>query len=121
MKFLIDENMPLSFAEILNGMGYDAVHVFEVGLDETDDAIILEHAKQNQQIIITFDLDFSRLVAVGKVQLPSVITFRTDAMTSDFFKQVMTQHLNNLNEALTGGALVTITDQNIRVKRLPVG
>lgn len=54
MKFLIDENMPLSFAEILREMAYEAVHVFDVGLDETEDAIILEYAKQNQQIIITF-------------------------------------------------------------------
>ncbi|MBK9015868.1 MAG: DUF5615 family PIN-like protein [Saprospiraceae bacterium] len=45
MKFLIDENMPLSFAEILNGLGHEAVHVFDVGLDETDDAIIIGTCK----------------------------------------------------------------------------
>ncbi|MCF8247309.1 MAG: DUF5615 family PIN-like protein [Saprospiraceae bacterium] len=121
MKFLIDENMPLSFAEVMRELGHDAVHVFEIDLDETDDSIILEHAKQNQQIIITFDLDFSRLVAVGKLQLPSVITFRTDTMTTAIFKNTMLQHLENLQEALTAGAMVTVTERNIRVKTLPVG
>jgi predicted nuclease of predicted toxin-antitoxin system len=121
MKFLIDENMPLSFAEILNGMGHEAVHVFEVGLDETDDAIILEYAQKQGQTIITFDLDFSRLVAIGNLRLPSVITFRTDTMTPALFHQVMIQHLPSMLEPLTAGAMVTVTDGNIRVKKLPVG
>ena len=120
MKFLIDENMPISFAETLNGMGQEAVHVFDVGLDETDDAIILEYAEKHGQTIITFDLDFSRLVAIGSLRLPSVITFRTDTMTPALFNQIMVQHLETLLDALTAGAMVTITDRNIRVKRLPV-
>lgn len=121
MKFLIDENLPLSFAGILREMRYEAAHVCEVGLDETDDAIILEYALQHGRIIITFDLDFSRLVAVGKLQLPSIITFRTDAMTSSFFKNTFHQHIENLREALIAGAMVTITERNIRVRQLPVG
>ena len=120
MKFLVDENMPLSFADILRELGYEAVHVLNEKLNETDDALILSHALQNQQIIITFDLDFSRLVAVSNLQLPSVITFRTDNMTPSLFRQVMAQYLENLREALNTGAMVTITGQNIRVKRLPV-
>lgn len=112
--------MPLSFAEILNELGHEAVHVFDVGLNETDDAIILEYARKNGQIIITFDLDFSRLVAIGNLRLPSVITFRTDTMTPALFRQVMVRHLEELQEALTVGAMVTITNRNIRVKRLPV-
>lgn len=120
MKFLVDENMPLSFAEILRELGYEAIHVFDAKLDETGDAVILSHALQHQQIIVTFDLDFSRLVAVGNLQLPSVITFRTDNMTPSLFRQAMAQYLENLREALNAGAMVTVTGQNIRVKRLPV-
>ena len=119
MKFLMDENMPLSFAEILRELGYEAMHVLDVGLEETDDRLILSYAQQHQQIIVTFDLDFSRLVAVGHLQLPSVITFRTDIMTPMLFSQVMSQHLENLEEALNAGAMVTVSGQNIRVKRLP--
>lgn len=120
MKFLVDENMPFSFTEILRELGYEALHVLEAGLDETDDALILSYAQLHQQIIVTFDLDFSRLVAVGNFQLPSVITFRLDTMTPLFFRQIMSQHLENLKEALNTGALVTVTSQNIRVKKLPV-
>ncbi|MBI5915418.1 MAG: DUF5615 family PIN-like protein [Bacteroidetes bacterium] len=120
MKFLVDENMPLSFAENLNELGHDAVHEIDVGLYENDDAIILEYARNNGQIIITFDLDFSRLIAVGNLQLPSVITFRTDTMTPVLFQQIMVGHLPALQEALTVGAMVTITGRNIRVKKLPV-
>jgi predicted nuclease of predicted toxin-antitoxin system len=65
-------------------------------------------------------LDFSRLIALGNFQFPSVITFRTDSITADFFSQVMSIHLENLKEQLMEGAMVTITDRNIRVKKLPV-
>jgi predicted nuclease of predicted toxin-antitoxin system len=120
MEFLIDENLPLSFAKILEALGYPARHVIEVGLDETDDAIILNFARQHGKIIITFDLDFSRLIALGNLKLPSVITFRTDSLTAAMFEIVMERNLEKLHEALTKGAMVTITESNIRVKKLPV-
>ncbi len=121
MNFLIDENLPLSFAEIIREMKYESAHVYEVGLDKTDDSTILEYASSHGQIIITFDLDFSRLVATGKHQLPSIITFRTDAMTASFFKNAFVQHIDKLREPLVTGAMVTITEHNIRVRQLPVG
>jgi predicted nuclease of predicted toxin-antitoxin system len=35
MRFLFDENMPRSFARILRELGYDAIHVIDVGLTAT--------------------------------------------------------------------------------------
>ena len=55
MRFIVDENLGLSYAQRLRDMGYDAVHVCEVGLGETDDQIIVEYAQSKGLIIITFD------------------------------------------------------------------
>ena len=43
MRFLFDENMPRSFARILRQLGYDAIHVSDVGLTSTKDRIIVNH------------------------------------------------------------------------------
>ncbi|MEK7254871.1 MAG: DUF5615 family PIN-like protein [Bacteroidota bacterium] len=120
MRFLIDENLALSFAAILQSLGYDAAHVSQLGLNATDDAIILDYAGKQGYIVITFDLDFSRLIAIGNLQLPSLITFRMDKMSPLLFRQIMEQHLGNLQSALMAGAMVTITKSGIRVKQLPV-
>lgn len=41
MRLLIDENLSYRIAEQLQGAGHDAVHVTAVGLDDTDDDVIL--------------------------------------------------------------------------------
>lgn len=65
MRFIVDENMPRLFAGILRERGFDASHVQEIGYNSTDDELILDFAAANGYVIITFDLDFSRLVALG--------------------------------------------------------
>jgi len=120
MKFLIDENLPRSFAKLLESLGYEASHVTEVGLEETDDVQIVHYARQYHYIIITFDLDFSRIVALGSLEFPSIITFRMDSMNSEKFYGILQQHLPVLEQALQHGSMVTVTDLRIRVKKLPV-
>lgn len=120
MKFLVDENLPLSYAKLLTSLGYSASHVIEVGLSETDDTLIVDFARKNQLVIITFDLDFSRIIALGDFDSPSVITFRMDTMTIEKFSTIVEQHLPQLAKSLNDGSMITITDQQIRVKKLPI-
>lgn len=120
MKLLVDENLPLSFGALLRGSGFDAAHVGEVGLIETDDALIVDFAGKNGFVIITFDLDFSRIVVLGGLTLPSVITFRMDVMTSGKFLDYMTGLIPKIGNALKEGCMVTVTDRQVRIRKLPV-
>lgn len=120
MRFLIDENMALSCAAVLIEMGYDASHVSEIGLTATKDADITLFARENQYIIVTFDLDFSRIVALSSRTFPSIITFRTGEVNTTIFAALMRENLQHLEEALLSGALVTIDLNGVRIQRLPV-
>ena len=120
MKFLVDENLPLSFGALLRGHGFDAAHVGEVGLTETDDILIVDFADKNGFVIITFDLDFSRIVALGGLTLPSVVTFRMDVMTSNKFLDIMTRLIQKIEKDLDEGSMVTVTDRQVRVRKLLV-
>ena len=41
MRLLVDENLSIRVARRLSDIGYDVVHVTEVGLGNTDDPVIL--------------------------------------------------------------------------------
>lgn len=76
MKFLVD--MPLSpvLAQWLTSQGHDAVHAGAIGLARAADTEIMACAKQDDRIVVTADLDYSRLLALSAADGPAVILFR---------------------------------------------
>ena len=75
MKFLADMGISPRTVEFLREAGHEAVHLHEQGLDKLSDFEILSKARREASCVLTSDLDFSELVAVGGHQLPSVIIF----------------------------------------------
>lgn len=63
MRFLVDANLSPRVAEWLRYKGHDAVHVFEVGLNQAGDRQILEEAASRRPILLTVDLDFGEILA----------------------------------------------------------
>ena len=120
MKFLFDENMPPSFCSILQDLGYEAIHVYDVNLNQTPDNEIVIFAQKHNYIIITNDLDFSRLIAVGNLAMPSIITFRMPQLNKTIFSEITTLNLADLIDALNEGSMITIDDKKIRIQTLPV-
>ncbi len=76
MKFLADMGVSVSTVRRLRDHGHDAVHLREEGLGRLPDVAILEKAKQEGRVVLTFDLDFGDLLATGAHRLPSVVIFR---------------------------------------------
>ncbi|BBO17868.1 conserved hypothetical protein [Candidatus Brocadia pituitae] len=70
--------MPLSpeLADWLSQQGHNAVHAIELGLGRASDMTILERARIEKRIVITADLDYSRLLASTKYEEPGLILFR---------------------------------------------
>jgi predicted nuclease of predicted toxin-antitoxin system len=120
MRFLFDENMPPSFCAILQDLGHEAIHVYDVKLNQTPDNEIVIFAEENNYIIITNDLDFSRIIATGSLMMPSVITFRFPRLNKSIFLEIMSLNLVDLADSLLEGSLVTIDDKKIRIQTLPV-
>lgn len=65
MKLLADENLSIRVARRLADVGYDVVHVTEVGLGNTDDPVIFDWAADEDRAVVTSDADFGGLLAVG--------------------------------------------------------
>lgn len=64
MRFLVDAQLPPALASWLRERGHEAHHVRDFELDDAPDQMVAARAMADGSIIVTKDLDFSRL-AVG--------------------------------------------------------
>ena len=58
MKFIVDNQLPVSLAQYLRKRGFDCQHVLEVGLGDVLDSEICQYAEVQERIIISKDEDF---------------------------------------------------------------
>ena len=59
MRFQVDAQLPLSFAELLRHHGHEAVHVFDVLPPNARDPIIWPFALKGGYALVTKDEDFA--------------------------------------------------------------
>ncbi len=104
----------------LHGLGHDAVHLSEQGLERLPDPGILEKAREEGRIALVHDLDFGELVAASGARLPSVITFRLRTMHPDRVNSALQSILTQHQAALEQGAMISVTEGQVRVRRLPL-
>jgi len=92
----------------------------DVGASNAPDREILDHAHSSGQVILTQDLDFGTLLAVGGLATPSVIQFRAQAvLPSDVGEQLLAA-LDVAGNLLETEALVTVDPVGHRVTVLPI-
>ena len=120
MKFLADMGISHRTVSFLRGQGHEAVHLHEEGLDELPDSDILMKARDAGMVLLTNDLDFGELMAAGGAGAPTVITFRLSDMTPGKVNRHLNEVIARHAGLLAGGAIVSVTDTRIRIRRLPI-
>jgi predicted nuclease of predicted toxin-antitoxin system len=121
MKFLADMGISPRSTAFLRSQGHDAIHLHDASLDRLSDASILSKALDEGRVVLTHDLDFSDLVAASRARLPSVVTFRLRNMSADHVNRYLQLILADYQERLIAGAVISITEGQIRVRSLPIG
>lgn len=120
MKFLSDMGISPKTVAFLQSLGYDAVHLHDQNLDRSMDTTILAKARDERRILLTHDLGFGELVAVSGAKLPSVITFRLRNMHPERVNYYLQVLITRHQKVLEQGAIVSVTDGQIRVRHLPL-
>ena len=64
MRFLVDTNLPPSFAAWLVSQGHEAQHTIDLGMAAAKDRVIWDHAVASGAAIVTKDEDFVLLKTV---------------------------------------------------------
>ncbi len=110
---------PLTVAA-LKRQGYDIGRSTDFLPANAADIEILEFARVENRIVLTQDLDFSMLVALSNYEQPNLITLRLSSAKPDVVTQKLLEVLPNLNQDLIEGSAITIDDNSIRVRKLPI-
>jgi predicted nuclease of predicted toxin-antitoxin system len=121
MRFLADAGIsPLTVA-FLSQLGYDAVHIRTLGMQRAQDAEIVERARADFSVVLTFDLDFGDVPALGVLDRPSVIIFRLADERPASVNERLSAVLAERTTDLESGALILIEDTRYRLRKLPMG
>ena len=120
MQFLADMNISPKTVEALRQYGWDIIRVSQFLSVNASDQEILEYARQEDRIVITQDLDFSMLLALGGYNRPSLITLRLVVSDPDVVTCKLLEIVPRFEQILQEGCTLTIEDVVVRVHRLPI-
>jgi len=74
MRFLANENFPAPSTAVLRKAGYDVTSIQELYSGISDDQV-LEIAKKDLRVILTFDKDYGELIFRGNLEDPPPVVF----------------------------------------------
>jgi predicted nuclease of predicted toxin-antitoxin system len=121
VRFLIDQNRSPRLAELLRRAGHDAVHTLELGLERAEDDQLLALADEQARVVVSGDTDFGALLALTRSRSPSVILFRSrNVPHAEDQAAIIIEHLDDIADDIEHGAVIVVTDNRIRVRRLPL-
>ena len=120
LHFLADMNLSPFTVEDLIQDGYNITRVSNLLPASAPDAMILNFARQQDMVVITQDLDFSALLALGGHNRPSLVTLRLTNTDPSVVPQRLRQILPQVEQALFEGSAITVDDVTIRIRRLPI-
>ena len=120
IEFLLDQGLPRSTVQYLQGMGLQSVHVGNLGLAAATDETILNAGRDRGAIVVTLDSDFHALLARSKASAPSVIRIRIQGLKGDDVARVIQQVVQAVEGDLLAGAAVTVTERRLALRRLPL-
>lgn len=78
MKFLANENFPLTSVRLLREAGYSVISITEE-MAGVKDSVVLSRAVKEKAIVLTFDRDYGDLIYKLRLPVPAgVVYFRFD-------------------------------------------
>jgi predicted nuclease of predicted toxin-antitoxin system len=120
MKIVLDMNLSPAWVAFLEAAGHEVKHWSEIGAITAPDTEIMEWARSNGYVVFTHDLDFSALLFATNATAPSVIQVRTEDIRPKSIGTQVLLALQNAEETLKQGALITIDPRKNRIRLLPL-
>src|SRR5438552_18700982 len=121
MRFLADAGLSALTVEFLIQLGHEAAHVRTLGMQRAPDLDIVERARADSSIVVTFDLDFGDVLALGVLDKPSVIIFRLTDERPTSVNQRLGAVLSERSGDLESGSLILVEATRYRGRKLTLG
>lgn len=119
-RVLLDQGLSPATAIELRTVGWDALHVMELGLDRADDSEILAVALKDGRTCITLDHDFHAHLARAQMCGPSVVFVRIEGLHAPAQAELIRKVWDICGDAILTGAAVSVSGDSIRIRKLPL-
>ncbi len=116
MRFVADMGVSWRIVEWLRTEGHDAIHLREQQLHRLPNGRIFTKAADEQRVILTWDLDFTEIVALSETRLVSAIVFRLLNTRSENVIRRLARVLSESARDLEEGAIISVEDSRHRVR-----
>ena len=80
----------------------------------------MEYARNEKRVVITLDSDFHSILAVENAESPSVIRVRREGLKGPELAEIIEKIWSEIQDPLAKGAMVTITENAIRIRSIPL-
>lgn len=120
MKLMVDMNLSPDWIPMLEAHGWEAKHWSEIGPANAPDTQLTLWAYENGYIVLTQDLDFTRLLFNSGDSGPSVVLLRLKDEFDALARETIFQALRQVKASLESGALLIISETRARLRTLPI-
>jgi len=120
IEFLANMNISPLTVEDLKKLGWKIVRIPEVMDERSKDTEILEYARTYNKVVITQDIDFSMLLAIGGYEKPSVINLRLENANPKFVTSRIIEVVSEMEKELAEGIVVSVDEISARYRNLPI-
>lgn len=115
MKFLIDENLPLSLVKFLRSKGFTAYRLKDVGLKGAEDSEVANYAFRNKFILVTLDKDFGYIYhQLYRGKLTTIIIRVRSALPVKIIKTI-DRLIKEIDLSKYKGRLIIVTERHVRI------
>ena len=120
MRIFADVHISPITVQHLNDLGHDVVRSNSVLPDNAPDNEIAMRAMTDERAVLTQDLGFATMIALARATRPSIITLRLSDSRVETVNHILETVLPALEEPILAGAIVTVEDDRVRIRELPV-
>jgi predicted nuclease of predicted toxin-antitoxin system len=120
LRFIGDIPIARSTLDRLRELGHQCVHCSQVLDPKASDGAIIELAARESAIVLCFDIDLPTIVARSGHPGPTVVLFRTTRQSAPSITARLERLLDLIEAESARGALITVEDDRVRVRRLPI-
>ena len=113
-------NLSPKWTEIFASNDIEAIHWSKVGAANAVDSEIMEFAKTKGYTILTYDLDFSAMLAINHWNKPSLIQLRTGDISQNIAAPLVINALRQATVEIEAGAILNIELDKARLRILPL-
>ena len=120
LRLILDESLPKRAAEVLRDQAIEAWQVNEINLCSASDQDILAEADQRDAVVVCYDADFHRYLALSGATSPSVIRIRIEALTPQALAELIVETTKSAEPMLRSGAVLSVNEDSVRGRPLPL-